>query len=127
MKKLILEAIKKMGYQVSRVNETQDRYADITEKEFWEIYALCKSYTMTSIERMYALYLAVDNILLRNITGDFVECGVWRGGSSMFIAKMLNNRTAFNRKIYLYDTFEGMSEPTQNDLDLSGHNASEIL
>ena len=127
MKKLILGAIRKMGYQVSRVNEIPNNYPDIAENEFWDIYALCKPYTMTSVERMYALYLAVDYILHNNIAGDFVECGVWKGGSSMFIAQLLKNRNALKRKIYLYDTYEGMSQPAQSDFDLDGNNAFKLL
>ncbi|MBW7858457.1 MAG: class I SAM-dependent methyltransferase, partial [Leptonema sp. (in: Bacteria)] len=62
-----------------------------------------------------------------NINGDFVECGVWRGGSAMLIAKMLVERKITNRKIILFDTFEGMSEPSQFDIDVSGELASESL
>jgi hypothetical protein len=32
-----------------------------------------------------------------------------------------------DRRIYLYDTFEGMSEPTLNDIDLKGISAQIIL
>lgn len=62
--------------------------SDIQEKAFWDVYEFCKPYTMTSVERMYALYKAMLYILENNIEGDFVECGVWRGGSSMLIAKL---------------------------------------
>jgi len=70
---------------------------------------------MTSVERMFALYSSVNYILENNIQGEFVECGVWRGGSSMLIAKMLSNRKINDRKIYLYDTFEGMTKPGEKD------------
>ncbi len=59
------------------------------EKEFREIYAKCKDYTMTSMERMYALYCAVEYAVNSNIQGDFVECGIWKGGSSMLMALTL--------------------------------------
>jgi hypothetical protein len=45
----------------------------------------------------------------------------------MLIAKMLQNRNIRDRKIYLYDTFEGMSEPTKDDLDLMGNDADVLL
>jgi hypothetical protein len=101
--------------------------ADIQDKEFWEIYKLCRLYTMTSIERLYALYTSVNYILYNKIPGSFVECGVWRGGSSMLIAKMLYNRNITDRKLYLFDTFEGMSSPSKNDKDFLGTEASLLL
>src|SRR3989344_5181107 len=58
---------------------------DMREKEFEEIYNACKAYTMTSPERMYALYKSVTYVIRAGIPGDFVECGVWRGGSAMLI------------------------------------------
>jgi hypothetical protein len=114
----------------SKENQTRNVdnvISDIQEKDFWEIYNFCKPYTMTSIERMYALYKAVLYVLRNNIEGDFIECGVWRGGSSMLIAKMLNQRQVNNKKLFMFDTFEGMSEPTQYDVDYHGENAKQLL
>lgn len=82
---------------------------------FKEIYYKCKKYTLTSTERKFALYKAVQYIINNDIEGDFVECGVWKGGSTMLIAHTLLRLNATNRKIYLYDTFEGMVEPTKGD------------
>lgn len=127
MRKLIRKAIQGLGYDVVKVDKKTLPYADIRSTEFWEIYQLCKPYTMTSVERMYALYMAVSYVLQHHIAGDFVECGVWRGGSSMLIASMLQRRNVTNRKIYLYDTFEGMSEPTAVDVEFRGQNAATML
>jgi hypothetical protein len=82
---------------------------------------------MTSLERMFALYSATNYVLDNNIPGDFVECGVWRGGSSMMIALVLKQKNITDRKIYLYDTYEGMSEPTENDKDMKGQSAKVQL
>lgn len=91
--------------------------------EFQRIHDACKKYTMTSRERMYALYQAVRYVIKYDIPGDFVECGVWRGGSAMLIALTLLSMKATDRKIYLYDTFEGMSEPTKEDVPTSDRSA----
>ncbi len=85
------------------------------DKRFIRLYNKCKEYTMTSKERMYALYKSVEYIVNAKISGDFVECGVWKGGSTMLIAYALLALNGANRKIYLYDTFTGMSEPTERD------------
>jgi len=74
------------------------------DQEFMEIYSFVKDYTMTSIEKIYALYQSVKYIITNNIPGDFVECGVWRGGSAMAMALTLKTLGA-ERDIYLYDLF----------------------
>ncbi len=127
MKQKLLKIIESLGYSVKKIDKLTKEHADITNVEFWDIHKLCAAYTMTSVERLYALFCAVDYILSNDIKGCFVECGVWRGGSSMLIAKMLSNRHIRDRKIYLYDTFEGMSEPTKNDMDLRGASAAALL
>jgi hypothetical protein len=73
---------------------------------------------MTSRERAFSLYQAVKYIIKAGIPGDFVECGVWRGGSAMIIAHTLLKLKIQDRKIYLYDTFKGMSQPSEEDFDL---------
>ena len=61
------------------------RFVDVSrldfEPEFVEIYGRCSPYTMTTIERMYALYQATRYVVENRVPGDVVECGVWRGGS----------------------------------------------
>jgi O-methyltransferase len=127
MKKLVLKTIEKFGYSLQKVDNQTNSFPDIIETEFWEIYNFCKPYTMTSVERMYGLYSSVNYILSKGIEGDFVECGVWRGGCAMLVAKMLSNRNLFNRKIFLYDTFEGMSQPTDSDLSINGEEANSLF
>ena len=128
MKKFIADIFKKMGYSIiKRNNGFKENYPDIKNEEFWNIYELCKPYTMTSLERMYALYASVEYVLVNNVKGDFIECGVWRGGSAMLIAKMLNNRNQTDRRIFLYDTFEGMPAPSPEDVDRLGNDAAVLL
>ncbi len=99
----------------------------IAEKEFLTFYEKCKPYTQTSIERMYSLYNACLYIVSNNMQGDLVECGVWKGGSAMMMAFVLKSKGITNRKIFLYDTFEGMSNPTEKDISINGKAASEQL
>lgn len=95
--------------------------------DFKRRYSDCLECSMTSVERAYSLHRAVQYIIENNIQGDFVECGVWRGGSAMVMAKTLKEIGVTDRKIYLYDTFEGMPPPTEKDFDLNGKKADEIL
>ena len=83
--------------------------------------------TMTSIERIFALINAVEYVCENNIAGDFVECGVWKGGSSAAIAQTLKHLNVTDRKLWMYDTFDGMSQPTESDVDIQGKTADELL
>lgn len=76
---------------------------------------LVKSMTMTSHERLVALSRAIDYISENHIEGDVVECGVWRGGSMALAARKLVLLKEQDRKLFLFDTFEGMSAPTEAD------------
>jgi O-methyltransferase len=100
------------------IGDLSDTHPDLPE-EFKDLYVACSRYTMTSVERMYGLYEAVRHVVRAGIPGDIVECGVWRGGSSMLAAGTLL-RLGELREIWLYDTFEGMPEPSDRDVDHSG-------
>jgi hypothetical protein len=79
------------------------------------IYARCAPYTMTSAARIEALLDAVAYCVRRGIEGDFAECGVWRGGSVLAMVLKLQELGVDDRTIHLFDTFEGMTEPTAHD------------
>jgi O-methyltransferase len=83
--------------------------------------------TMTSTERMHALYQAVNHVTDAKIAGDVVECGVWRGGSSMLSALALLARDDRSRRLWLYDTFEGMTPPGELDVKYDGAAARDLL
>ena len=82
---------------------------------------------MTSDEKMYALYGAIQHIVRAGVPGDVVECGVWRGGSAMLAALVLARLGDTSRTIWLYDTYEGMPEPTRLDVNRFGARASDLL
>lgn len=86
-----------------------------------------RQYSMTSTERLNGLCEAVRYLSQCQIQGDIVECGVWRGGSMMAIASMLMRHNDCQRNLHLFDTFEGMSEPTGNDVAISGETAESLL
>jgi hypothetical protein len=95
---------------------------------FLDLYERCREMTMTSIERMFALYSATRYIVDSKISGDFVECGVWRGGSVMLIALTLQSLGIDDRTIWLYDTFDGMTAPSEHDVQaMTGRFAAHVL
>jgi len=118
-----LKLERKDDYQtIMAQNQVRAGMADL-EAEFLELYVQCREYTMTSWERLYALHQAVLYILANDIPGDFVECGVWRGGSMRLVAMTLMKEGVKDRTLYLYDTFQGMTKPGQLDVDLYGNPA----
>ena len=73
-------------------------------------------FTMTGIARLQALVDAVRYCEARGVPGAFVECGVWRGGSVMAMLLTLLELGVTTRDVWLFDTFEGMTEPTEHDV-----------
>ena len=100
--------------------------AETYEPEFEELWARVEPYTMTSRERGHALWRAVNNIVDNDIPGSIVECGVWRGGSSMLAALTLMRRGAA-RQLVLFDTFTGMTKAGEADLDVHGDHADALM
>ena len=47
--------------------------------------------SMVSVKRLWAVISASKYLVENDIDGDMVECGVWRGGCSIAIAKTLKN------------------------------------
>ena len=97
------------------------------DREFMEVYQACRKFTMTSPERLFSLCQSMRYLAENRIAGDIAECGEWKGGSSMFIAMMAIRLGLQDRQLWLYDTFEGMSEPGEEDRDHSGVPAKQQL
>lgn len=117
IKKFLKKTFNSFGYQITKIRTSpKDPFFNFSSGKISKV---CQSHTMTSPESMYSLYEAVKYTIKNHISGDFVECGVWRGGSAMIIAYALLEVGAKDRKIYLYDTFEGMSKPTEQDYSIS--------
>jgi hypothetical protein len=113
------------GYELRR-REPPGPPPDL-EREFLALYDRCKPYTRTSVERMYALYQASRYLVRAAIPGAVVECGVWRGGSTMIAAMALAAAGDTARELWLYDTYEGMSAPTAEDRDWRGISAADLM
>jgi hypothetical protein len=78
----------------------------------------------SGIERAYSLYKSLRYVVEHDVPGSIVECGVWMGGSIVLAALALLQSGDTSREIYLYDTFEGMPEPSAKDVDSWNHAAS---
>ncbi len=122
------KAAKRLGYQISRVSTSAATSLPDLPKEIHDVIDRARPFTMTSFERLAALCMAVEYVSSNSISGAFVECGVWKGGSSMAIALSLRRLGRDDAELYLFDTFEGMSRPTGQDVRVAtGETAEHLL
>jgi len=121
----MIHRIKSLLGQSKKQQPNNNQYSDINEHE-WSIFKAVQPFTMTNIERIKALLDSINFIAENDIEGDIVECGVWKGGSMMATIKQLNHIKE-KRTLWLYDTFAGMSEPTEDDIDNKGRRAKDRL
>lgn len=127
MKTIIRKILRRYNYDIVKLNRREVVVPPDFEELHKEIFEKVRHNTMTSPERIYSLIEAVKYIELNHVSGDIVECGVWKGGSMMAVAETLCYIGNTNRQLYLYDTYEGMSEPSEHDRTWYGQKASTLL
>jgi hypothetical protein len=138
LKSIIRSCVRHTGFDIVRYNDNPEpaenpnkpgfdySFADLTFGEK-EILATVRPFTMTNEARIINLMKAVTYLSKNSIPGAFVECGVWRGGSMMTVALILKALGDTSRELWLYDTFEGMTEPTNDDLRFDGELAKKEM
>ncbi len=94
-----------------------EQYLQDMDEEFFSFWEQVKDATLISAERGWALVEALRYIARSRIQGDIAECGVWKGGACLLASLVLAAEEPENpkRRIWLYDTFTGMTEPGEND------------
>lgn len=119
--------IKKIaGYSGYKFIKKIDHELENTSSFNKELIKDFSKYTMTSNMKIFSLIKAFEYIHKFQIAGDFVECGVYTGGNIMILKKLIEKNN-LKKKIYAYDTFEGMTSPTSNDIKIDGTVASEKI
>jgi O-methyltransferase len=78
-------------------------------------YNLIKNNTLVDIYRCYELWELSRQ--LDSVEGNYLEVGVWRGGTGCLLAKSIRNRA---KRVYLADTFEGVVKTGQYDTAYRG-------
>jgi O-methyltransferase len=95
------------------VGKTEFRSADFFDKIYISLTGNAiipsTSGTMTNVEQRMNMYHLVSQVLAYGVEGDFVELGCNTGESSVLIAKLLAAYSA-NKKLSVYDSFEGLPE-----------------
>lgn len=112
------------GFQI--INKKQ-KIVELTDEDKNYI-KLVSKFSMTTEIRIYSLIQSLKYIKYKNIKGDFVECGVWKGGNIILFKKFLEKHfKQEDRQIYAYDTYEGMNKPSDFDYNLQNRKKAKKL
>lgn len=124
IKNLINKLIVSTGY--SLINNNQKIIElNIDDKK---LINLIQKYSMTPQIRIFNLLQSLRHIKYKKIEGDYVECGVWKGGNIILFKKFIENEDRDSIKnIFAFDTYEGMTEPDENDYDISSKVSANVL
>ena len=80
------------------------------------VFEKIESFTMLSEKRLIALYDNTKDVLLKDLKGSLVECGVAAGGSSALLAHIIDKYSIQPRKVFCFDSFCGMPSSTSHDV-----------
>ena len=116
-----------LGFDIVRYRPGESEYPVDFRDEEMSIIEVVRPWTMTSVERIYSLIQAVRYVSANGIEGAIVECGTWKGGSMAAVAKTLLQVHDLTRDLYLFDTFNGMTEPSPIDVDYKGQQAVDVM
>jgi O-methyltransferase len=67
--------------------------------------------TMIGLKRLENLQYCVTEVIRKDVPGDFIETGVWRGGASIFMRALLKVYGDQTRLVWVADSFEGLPKP----------------
>lgn len=95
-------------------------FNDVDDPIFWAAAEKAAAVTLLTIEKLYNLYQSVRYVSERGIPGDFVECGVFKGGAVILMAQTLVSHKYDLRHIHLFDTFFGFTGRAEYDVDYGG-------
>ncbi|MBZ0265237.1 TylF/MycF family methyltransferase [bacterium] len=105
-----LELLKRIQQDRPELNTAKN-----DDEVFSEVYSLIRPYTMLSEARLFSIYTLGRKVFEEDIPGVIVECGVAGGGSSALLA-YLSKLFGNSRKVYAFDSYEGMPQPTEEDI-----------
>lgn len=123
IKKIILKLLDYFDLQL--INKNQ-KIVELSQNDI-KLIDLISKYSMTPKIRIYNLIQALRHLEHNEVQGDYVECGVWKGGNLILFKKFLEKNNLISKKIYAYDTFEGMTTPSSYDYNLSTKESAENI
>ena len=117
VKSLAQDFVGLFGYQFTRLSAYQGYPApvEMNDQDIELVqWVRNEELSMVSFAGLFSTVAAAKYVAENEIDGDFVECGVWRGGNSIIAAEIFK-RYGLDKKVFLFDTFKGMTAPTEDD------------
>ena len=109
-----------------RMRPTPD-FPHYVNSEFLGLFDLYKEKTMVSWQGMYDAFNAAQHVKNNQINGDIVECVVWQGGVSALMRDVIEyGGVNLQRQYWLYDTYEGMSPPSNSDFKFGSNKSNAV-
>jgi len=90
---------------------------------FWSGDAL----TMCSPKHLANTQFCIEDCLARGVPGDLIECGVWRGGMSIFMRGVLAAHGSTDRRVWVADSFQGLPTPPAHSVDEVMYNYPQVV
>ena len=129
LKKFINNLFKLTNFRIVHKNNWYDRQVNLIpeiSKEDLNFIKKLEHFSMCPPAAHWSIIQSIKHINKKKIEGDFVECGVFKGGNLLLMNYCIN-KLKLNKMIYAYDTFDGMSEPSEFDMDLKDVNAKKTF
>lgn len=86
------------------------------------------AHTMVGLARLDNVQYCLERVLADDVPGDFIETGVWRGGTCIFARAVLRAYGVTDRQVWVADSFAGIpktqvnSHPLDRELELDRRN-----
>jgi O-methyltransferase len=104
LRPLRLELVRRAQYDPSTRREGKD----------WP----AQAETMIGRKRLNQLQHCIEDVLREHIPGDLIECGVWRGGATIFMRAVLKAYGDIQRQVWVADSFKGLPPPDAENYPL---------
>jgi O-methyltransferase len=128
LKKLVRLLLNPLGYDVRRIATADHRFDGIPDAKYYtplfspwngygdfsRDYSIASPYTLVTADRCYVLLTLARQAAA--LQGQWIECGVYRGGTAMMLAKAIHDGK-LDTVLHVFDTFAGMPE-TDIKIDL---------
>ncbi|MEW5871902.1 MAG: TylF/MycF/NovP-related O-methyltransferase [Chloroflexota bacterium] len=69
------------------------------------------AHSMIGLKRLDNIQFCIEDILSKDIPGDLIEAGVWRGGAIIFMRAVLKVYGVKDRIVWGADSFQGLPKP----------------
>jgi hypothetical protein len=110
LKRMLVQLIESRGLEVV-TPKPMDPVLRAIGRDHERGYGFPQAHTMIGLKRLDNIQFCAEDILSKNIPGDFIECGVWRGGAAIFMRAILNAYHVSDRTVWVADSFEGCPQP----------------